>query len=129
MLAFLNRHLPLTEPQRRLFKQSYAAAEAGITGKQAAGDSTVLTAKSQDLADALQQDRENDVQKVGASQQQNGQLAGMQAGVVTNGGLSSGTQTSKSLSGRTYESRVQAAERQIFEQVCDGHIAKLELSL
>ena len=107
MLAFLNRHLPLTETQRRLFRRSHA--EVSNTGRQATGAPTVLTTGPQDLPDASQQDRDNNVQKVELIQQQNGQLAGMQAGVVANGGLSSGLQTSQNLSGRTYESRVQAS--------------------
>ena len=130
MLAFLNRHLPLTEAQRSLFRQSQTSTQGDKKAEQSNNNNNyVLAAASQEVSDAAQQTRDSKSQRGQESQQQNGQLAGMQAGVVANGGLFDEHSNSRQLSGRTCELRVKADEREVFEQVCQGHIAKLELSL
>jgi len=120
MLAFLNRHLPLTEAQRRLFKQPQTSSQST-----APGDFTDLAAASHEMSDASNQNRKQS----SAGDHMVGQINGMQAGNVVNDGAANGMSDSKSLSGRTCEFRVQAEERAVYEEVCKDHIAVLELSL
>ena len=130
ILAFLNRHLPLTDAQRDLLEQSQKPNNSHQNAGAADSNHTdALAAASHEVSDAAQQTRSSKSHKVQESQQQNGQLAGMQAGVVANGVLSDEHSSSSDLSGRTCDFRVKADERELFQQVCKGHIAKLELSL
>ena len=120
MLAFLNRHLPLTEAQRRLFKHPQTSSQSTPSG-----NSTDLAAASHEMSDASNQNRKQS----SAGDHMVGQTNGMQAGDVVNGGIANGMSDSKSLSGRTCEFRVKAEERAVYEEVCKDHIAILELSL
>ncbi|KAA6419127.1 MAG: Platelet-activating factor acetylhydrolase [Trebouxia sp. A1-2] len=119
MLAFLNRHLPLTEAQRTLFKQPQSSSQSTPSG-----NFTDLAAASHEMADASNQNRKQSL----AGDHMVGQTNGMQFGDV-NGGAANGLSAGKSLSGRTCEFRVQAEERTVYEEVCKDHIAILELSL
>ncbi len=120
MLAFLNRHLPLTEAQRRLFQKPQTSSQST-----APGGVTDLAAASHEMSDAFSQNRK----QTSAGDHMVGQTNGMQAGDVVNGGTANGMSPGKSLSGRTCEFRVQAEERAVYEEVCKDHIAILELSL
>lgn len=98
-LAFLNRHLPLTPEQRRMFTRNSAA-----------------------LAASQEQEESNSG---------NGQnnTASLHAGDVVSNEHTNGLAGSETLSGRSYEPRVLPEERQVFERICKGHIAILDLSL
>ncbi len=120
MLAFLNRHLPLTEAQRRLFQKPQTSSQSTPSG-----NFTDLAAASHEMSDASNQNRKQS----SAGDHVVGQTNGMQAGDVVNGDIAKGMSDSKSLSGRTCEFRVKAEERSVFEEVCKDHIAILELSL
>ena len=122
MLAFLNIHLPLTEAQRSLFRQPYTGTNH-TTISDGASD---LAAPSHDMTHAADQNRMSTAGKHVDGGQTHGQTDGLTAGDVVLGGLSHG---STNLSGRTWEFRVKAEERDVFEEVCKGHIAILELSL
>lgn len=117
MLAFLNRHLPLTEAQRRLFQI--------LSQPTPSGNFTDLATASHEMSDASNQNRKQSL----AGDHMVGQTHGMQAGDVVNGGTANGMSDSKSLSGRTCEFTVQAEERAVYEEICKDHIAILELSL
>ena len=54
---------------------------------------------------------------------------GLHAGQVVLEDLPDRTNDGTALSGRTYESRVKPEEREVFETICKGNIAILELSL
>ena len=120
MLAFLNRHLPLTEAQRRLFQNPQTLSQSTPSG-----NFTDLATASHEMSDASNQNRKQTL----AGDHMVGQTHGMQAGDVVNGGTANGMSDSKSLSGRTCEFRVQAEERAVYEEICKDHIAILELSL
>ena len=57
------------------------------------------------------------------------QEPGLQPGQVVLDGLSDGLGGGMALTGRTYESRVKPEERKVFEDICRGNIAILDLSL
>ena len=120
MLAFLNRHLPLTEAQRRLFQKPQTSSQS-----ETSGTCTDLAAASHEMSDASNQNREQSL----AGDHMVGQTNGMQAGDVVNGGIANGMSDGNSLSGRTCEFRVKAEERAVYEEVCKDHVAILELSL
>ena len=121
MLAFLNRHLPLTEAQRRLFQKAQTSSQSTAPGS----GFTDLAAASHEMSDASNQNRKQRL----AGDHMVGQANGMQAGDVVNGGIANGMSDGKSLSGRTCEFKVQAEERALYEEICKDHIAILELSL
>lgn len=121
MLAFLNRHLPLTEAQRRLFQKSQTSSQATPSGS----GFTDLAAASYEMSDASNQNRKQS----SAGDHVVGQTNRMQAGDVVNGGTANGMSGGSSLSGRTCEFRVQAEESAVYEEICKDHIAILELSL
>ena len=107
-LAFLNRHLPLTPEQRRMFTRNSAAP---------------LAASEEHMSDAQQKQKE--------SNSGNGQnnTASLHAGDVVSNERTNGLAGSETLSGRSCEPRVLPEERQVFERICKGHIAILDLSL
>ena len=112
-LAFLNRHLPLT-PEQRLMMQDTAGSNT--------------TALPRELSDATQHNDEatDTGRRLGTAQKGTGS---MQPGDVVPGQLSDGVSQGAPLHNRTYSSRVLPEERQVFEDICKGHIASLELSL
>lgn len=57
------------------------------------------------------------------------QESGLQPGQVVLDGLSDGLSSGMALTGRTYESRVKPEERAVFEGICEGNIAILDLAL
>ena len=120
MLAFLNRHLPLTDAQRSLFRQSQDSGSGG---------NAELAASSHDMSNESDHDRSSKASSSHDQEQSHGQTWGMTAGQVMNGKVADGVSKDQSLSGRTGEYRVKAEERAVFEDVCKGHIAILELSL
>lgn len=125
-LAFLNRHLPLTEAQRSQFKQSQALPDSAVSGT-ASND---VAAPSQHMPSAEGQDRfTSGAQKTDRQDQIAGQQAGLHPGQVVLDGLSDSLDAGMKLEGRTYESRVKPDEREVFENICQGNIAILELSL
>ena len=56
------------------------------------------------------------------------QEAGLRPGQIVLGGLSDGVSGRTALTGRTCESRVKPEEREVFEDICKGNIAILDLS-
>lgn len=120
MLAFLNRHLPLTDAQRSLFRQSQDSGSGG---------NAELAASSHDMSNESDHDRSSKAHGSHDQEQSHGQTWGMTPGQVVTGGVADGVSRGQSLSGRTGEYRVKAEERAVFEDVCKGHIAILELSL
>lgn len=131
MLAFFNRHLPLTEAQRSQFKQSQVAADYDtMPDKPDARKDGHLATSSQHMSSA--EDQATDKGPETAKHiDQNGtaQDSGLQPGQVVLDGLSDGLSSGKAMTGRTYESRVKPEERAVFEDICKGHIAILDLSM
>ena len=125
MLAFLNRHLPLTEAQRILFRYPQDASQNATKANTTSDSVAMLSAPSHDMADAAYQGRNTHV----STRQSHGQTDEMKAGNVVNACLADGLSVDKTMSGRTCESRVKAEERGVFDEVCKDHIAILELSL
>ena len=54
---------------------------------------------------------------------------GLQPGQVVLEGLADRTHDGTALCGRTYDSRVKPEEREVFQHICKGNIAILELAL
>ena len=119
-LAFLNRHLPLTEAQRSQFRQLQALPDSV----------NHVASPSQHMPSASGQDRYS---SRGEETDKHGQTAGQEAGLhpgqVVLNGMSDSLSGGMKLDGRTYESRVKPEERAVFESICRGNIAILELSL
>ena len=130
ILAFFNRHLPLTEAQRSQLQQPQVVlhstpmpdASARGDGHQAISSQHMSSAKHQS-SDRSQSATNHNFQSVAA------QESGLQPGQVVLDGLSDGLNGSTALSSRTYESRVKPHERNDFEDICRGNIAILDLSL
>ena len=80
-----------------------------------------LAASAEHMSDAQHRDSKSD----------NGQhrTASLQAGEVVSIKGTNGLADDKKLRGRSYEPRVLSDERQVFEKICKGHIAILDLSL
>lgn len=131
MLAFLNRHLPLTEAQRSQLRQSQALPSSATTSRAYAPGGDHVAAPSQHMSSAEVQDRYNSRHQETAKPNAGApvQQAGLQPGQVVLDGLSDNLSGGKNLTGRTYESRVKPEERKVFEEICQGNIAILELSL
>lgn len=125
MLAFLNRHLPLTEAQRSLFRPPQDASQSVTKGHVTSDSVATLSAPSHDMPDAANQSRNNHV----TTHESHGQTDDLKAGCIVNAGLADGLRVDKAMSGRTCEFRVKAEERAVFEELCKDHIAILELSL
>lgn len=125
MLAFLNRHLPLTEAQRSLFRYPQDASQSVTKGDMTSDSVAMLSAPSHDMPDAANQSRNTHV----TTHESHGQTDDLKPGSVVNAGLADGLSVDKTMSGRTCEFRVKAEERTVFEEVCNDHIAILELSL
>ena len=128
--AFFNRHLPLTEAQRSQLQQSQVVSESrSMPDASARGDSH-LASSSQHMSSAEHeatgtgQDATSHINQSAAAQESD-----LRPGQVVLDGLSDGLNGSTVLTGRTYESRVKPEERKVFEDICVGNIAILDLSL
>ena len=111
-LAFLNRHLPLTSKQRKMFSS--------------ASDET-LAVSSARLSNAQQQQKHRQTDPHSTDRQS--KTEPLQPGNVVLNECSDGLARADDLAGRAFESRVLPEERQVFERICKGHVAILELSL
>lgn len=131
MLAFFNRHLPLTEAQRSQLKQSQVVADSNtMPGVPDARKDGHVATSSQHMSSAEDQATDKGP-KAAKHVDQKGvpQDSVLQPGQVVLDGLSDGWSGGMALTGRTYESRVKPEERAVFEDICKGHIAILDLSL
>ena len=131
-LAFLNRHLPLTEAQRSLFRQSQAGPDATPQSHASPIADGHVATLSQHMPDAQHQGRDNSNHHQIDADANRGVAthnSSFQAGQVVLEDLPDRTNDGTALSGRTYESRVKPEEREVFETICNGNIAILELAL
>lgn len=130
MLAFFNRHLPLTEAQRsQLLQSQVASGSTSVPGTSARGDSH-LAALSHHMSSSEHQatDRGQDATSP-VDQSMVAQESGLRPSHVVLDGLSDGLSGNLVSTGRTYESRVKPEERKVFEDICRGNIAILDLCL
>ena len=131
MLAFFNRHLPLTEAQRSQLNQSQVIADSNtMPDRPEISKDGHHATSSQHMSSAEVQTTDNGPETA-RHVDQNGaaQDSGLQPGQVVLDGLSDGLSGGMALTGRTYEGRVKPEEREVFEDICKGHIAILDLSL
>lgn len=140
MLAFFNRHLPLTEAQRSQLQQSQAVSDfthmpgassdsTRMPGASARGDKDLATtsqhrSSAEDQASYKGQDTTIHIDQSAAAQE-----SGLRPGQIVLDGLSDGLSGGTALNGRTYASRVTPEERELFEDICRENIAILDLSL
>lgn len=117
-LAFFNRHLPLTSQQRSML-QCTASSSTAVSADHIADFSQQTRIDANLIAESAES---------GVSRQQNGG-GSMQPGDVVPGQLTAGTSQDAKLSNRTFNPRVLPEERGVFEDICKGHIAILDLSL
>ncbi|KAL3138653.1 hypothetical protein ABBQ32_006413 [Trebouxia sp. C0010 RCD-2024] len=123
-LAFLNRHLPLTEAQRSQFRQSQPLPDSATSAV------NHVATTSQHMPSAEGQGRyTSGGQKTDQKDQTAVHEAGLHPGQVVLDGLSDSMSAGMKLDDRTYESRVKPEEREVFENICRDNIAILQLSL
>ena len=130
MLAFLNRHLPLTEAQRSQFRQSQALPHSQTTSGASVNASDNLATTSQHMPSVEDQGKDRGQQTANhVDQRAPVHDTGLQPGQVVLDGLSDGLSDGTALTGRTFDSRVKPEEHGVFESICKGNIAILDLSL
>ena len=133
MLAFLNRHLPLTHDQRNLFRQSQAVShsETQPGASASTNDHGPLATEHRVLPNAEGQERTNSSSQIGGDghKEAGEKEGGLRPGQIMLQGLSDGDNNGRTLTGRTYESRIVPQEREVFANICHGNVAILEFSL